>query len=90
MAAAESSQDIEKSYELPDGQVTQERWKNCVSNFVLLQQVITVGAERFRSCEPLFQPSLIGKESAGASRYGGVERERTPSRTHKQRTLRNV
>jgi len=47
LAAAESSQDIEKQYELPDG------------------QVITIGAERFRACEPLFQPSLIGKESPG-------------------------
>merc|ERR1711879_521049 len=28
-------------------------------------QVITIGAERFRACEPLFQPSLIGKESQG-------------------------
>merc|ERR1712087_611925 len=28
-------------------------------------QVITIGAERFRACEPLFQPSLIGKESSG-------------------------
>merc|ERR1719193_865950 len=45
--AAESSQDVEKQYELPDG------------------QVITIGAERFRSCEPLFQPNLIGKESDG-------------------------
>merc|ERR1719189_2186174 len=44
---AESSQDVEKQYELPDG------------------QVITVGAERFRACEPLFKPSLIGKESPG-------------------------
>merc|ERR1711933_267397 len=47
LAAAEKSQDIEKSYELPDG------------------QVITVGAERFRCPEPLFQPNLIGKESKG-------------------------
>jgi len=47
LAAAESSQDVEKQYELPDG------------------QVITIGAERFRACEPLFQPNLIGKESDG-------------------------
>jgi len=47
LAAAESSQDIEKNYELPDG------------------QVITIGAERFRAAEPLFKPSLIGKESPG-------------------------
>merc|ERR1712173_317093 len=47
LAAAESSQDVEKQYELPDG------------------QVITIGAERFRAAEPLFQPNLIGKESKG-------------------------
>jgi len=47
LTAAESSQDVEKQYELPDG------------------QVITIGAERFRACEPLFQPNLIGKESDG-------------------------
>merc|ERR1712087_175612 len=28
-------------------------------------QVITIGAERFRCAEPLFEPSLLGKESAG-------------------------
>jgi len=28
-------------------------------------QVITIGAERFRCPEPLFKPSLIGKESSG-------------------------
>jgi len=46
-AAAESSQDVQKQYELPDG------------------QIITIGAERFRACEPMFNPSLIGKESDG-------------------------
>jgi len=47
MAKADTSSDIEKNYELPDG------------------QVITVGAERFRCSEVLFQPNLIGRESDG-------------------------
>jgi actin len=44
---AETSAEIEKNYELPDG------------------KVITIGAERFRCAEPLFQPNLIGKEADG-------------------------
>jgi len=47
MAKAETSSDLEKNYELPDG------------------RLITIGAERFRCPEVLFQPSLLGKESSG-------------------------
>jgi len=47
MADAEQSQEIEQSYELPDG------------------QVITIGNERFRAPEILFNPSLVGLEQEG-------------------------
>jgi len=47
MAESDNSSEIEKSYELPDG------------------NVITVGNERFRCPEVLFQPQLIGMEQEG-------------------------
>merc|ERR1712226_532568 len=47
MEESDSTSDLEKTYELPDG------------------NVITVGNERFRCPEVLFQPSMIGMEQQG-------------------------
>merc|ERR1712048_1301582 len=47
MAGADENSELEKQYELPDG------------------NIITVGNERFRCPEVLFQPNMIGKEEEG-------------------------
>ncbi|GJS52255.1 actin [Tanacetum coccineum] len=50
LETSKTSSSVEKSFELPYG------------------QVITIGAERFRCPEVLFQPSMIGMEAAGSAR----------------------
>ncbi|EER01294.1 actin, putative [Perkinsus marinus ATCC 50983] len=47
MKSASNSSELEKTYELPDG------------------NIITLGNERFRCPEVLFQPDLMGKEACG-------------------------
>jgi len=48
---ATKTSEVEKTYELPDG------------------NLVTIGSERFRVAEVLFQPDLVGKESQGIHQH---------------------
>ena len=61
MSTAASSSSLEKSYELPDGQVI----FSSLFTIIICFQIITIGNERFRCPEALFQPSFLGMESSG-------------------------
>merc|ERR1711991_1263598 len=50
MTTSAASSALEKTYELPDG------------------NIVTLGNERFRCPEVLFQPNMIGKEAEGIHR----------------------
>eukprot|EP00877_Chromochloris_zofingiensis_P001094 jgi/Chrzof1/10986/Cz05g19190.t1 len=72
MATSMSSSALEKNYELPDGQL--DAWSysalsvRCLSKGLhntSAPQVITIGNERFRCAEVLFNPSMVGMEAAG-------------------------
>lgn len=69
MATAAASSSLEKSYELPDG------------------QVITIGNERFRCPEALFQPSFIGKFVESGARLSLRKAGKNPDSIYQQRVF---
>ena len=83
MKKAATSNDCEVSYEMPDGQVKPYRCSTS-ADLMRVLQVITIGNERFRCPEALFNPAV-----RKAMEHAGYSYDFTGPRPRSQRDPRN-